>query len=145
MMKILDRSIRFRTPYNYDHVAERKESNMVLDPETGEVKPMPSCTVPDQTVSIREIVDRTQKGQIISGALKAVYNPEDVLPDPRSMDFVERKHALELAEKQLIELEARKKGVNAAKAAKKAKEVNELAAMRAELKAMREAKNTNPT
>ena len=141
-MKVL----KVRTPYNFDHESERKESNLVLDPETGEVKPMPSCTVPDQTVSIKEIVDRSRKGQIVSGALKAVYDPNDQMPDPRSLDYVERQEMLEFAEQQLSDLKARQEQRKSAKALKKAQEKAEFEAFQKNLKALREAKdepNTN--
>lgn len=139
---------QFRTPYNFDPSKERKESNWVFDPETGETKPMPSCTVPDQTVSIKEIVDRTRKGQIISGALKAVYDSTDQLPDPRSLDYVERQEIMEMADKELRELKQRQEQRNAAKAAKKAQDKADFELFQAHLKKLRETappveQNTN--
>lgn len=122
MTKISESLTSFSTPYNYDHEAQAKECNpIIVDRETGEVKPMPSCTVPDQTVSVREIVDRTRKGQIVTGALKGVFNPLDTTPDPRSMDFVERKAAIEKADYELAELKKRQDERSAAKEAKKRK------------------------
>lgn len=146
MKKTSERSIRFRTPYNYDHEMERKESNMVLDPETGELKPMPSCTVPDQTIPIREILDRTKRKQIVTGALKGAFNPLDTSPDPRSMDFVERKAAIERADQELAEIKKRQDERNAAKAAKKRKmeeDWKSFQAMREKLAAEKAAPNTN--
>lgn len=129
---------KFRTPYNFDPKDAPAESNFYVDAD-GVARNLPSVTVPDQTVSIREIVDRTRKGQIIAGTMKAVFDSTDEFPDPRTMDYVERKQALELADKQLAELKDRQDKRNAEKSAKKAKERADFELFQAHLKKLREA------
>lgn len=129
--------LKVRTPYNFDPDSEMKESNLVFDPETGEMKPMPSCTVPDQTISIRDILDRSRKGQIISGALKGSFDSTDQMPDPRSLDYVERQEMMELAERELADIKQRQDKRNADKAAKRAKERAEFEAFKQQLAAFK--------
>lgn len=55
----------------------------------------PSLTIPDQTMSIREIVDRYAKGLPIDGSRNPIWDEENDLPDWRTLDLAERQ---ELAE-----------------------------------------------
>lgn len=65
-----------------------------VTPSSGEVNTLPSMTVPDQCLSIREILIRYAKGLPIS-ASDPLYDGEDadfddLLPDPARMDLEER-------------------------------------------------------
>lgn len=57
----------------------------------GEVFRRPSKTIPDQTMTVREIMERYAKGLPIDGAKVPVYDGEDVdMPDLRTLDISER-------------------------------------------------------
>lgn len=61
-------------------------------PETiGETTDKPSKTVPDQSMTISEIISRTQKGLPVSGVRVPMYNETEdgVLPDVSKMDISE--------------------------------------------------------
>lgn len=71
-----------RTSLNYD---PSKHSNP-------EKFTMPSKTVPDQTMSINEILQRYARGLPIEGAKVPMYDESDdpvYLPDPRTLDLTE--------------------------------------------------------
>lgn len=76
-------------------------------PETkGESSNMPSKTVPDQSMTIAEIISRTQKGLPVSGVRVPMYNETEdgVLPDISKMDIseiYELKRQIEKTEKDL--------------------------------------------
>ncbi len=68
-----------------------------------EVNTLPSLTIPDQNMSIREIIERHTRGLPIN-AFTPVYEGEDYdLPDPKTLDLTERQ---ELAEKIKQEVES---------------------------------------
>jgi len=72
--------MKIRTMFNY---------NMTKGKQITQV----SQTIPDQTMSIRTILDRYAKGLPVSGYKTPIYEDgdiEDVLPDPRTMDLAER-------------------------------------------------------
>lgn len=81
----------------------------------------PSETIPDQTLSIRQILDRYARG-IPMDVKEPLWdeNPsiDDLMPDPRRMDLAERQ---EYALQAKQELETIKATINAKKA-KKAKD-----------------------
>lgn len=71
-------------------------------PVDGEKNDQPSKTVPDQTMSLRELIRRYASGLPINGQKVPLYeeNPDfDNLPDPRTLDLAEREElALQYAE-----------------------------------------------
>jgi hypothetical protein len=59
--------------------------------DLGEVNCYPSVTVPDQTMSLRQILERYARGLPVSGVLKTpIYDHENDLPNPATLDFAER-------------------------------------------------------
>lgn len=67
----------------------------------------PSMTVPDQTMGLREILERYTRGLPINGNVP-IYDEDDDLPDPRTLDLSER-HALAQSYKnELSEIHAKK-------------------------------------
>ena len=61
--------------------------------ERGKVFTEPSQTVPDQTMSIRTILDRYAKGLPTTGMKIPIYEDGDIdnyIPDPKTMDLAER-------------------------------------------------------
>lgn len=66
--------------------------NYYARPETkGETSDKPSLTVPDQSMTIAEIISRTQKGLPVSGVRVPMYNETEdgILPDVSKMDISE--------------------------------------------------------
>jgi len=84
-----------------------------------EVNFEPSQTVPDQTMSIRTILDRYSRGLPIGGQMESLWQEDDEyndMPDPRTLDLSERQ---ELAQQAAEELAAIKKTINSKKYPKK--------------------------
>lgn len=68
-----------------------------VTPCEGEWNNEPSCTVPDQAMSMREILARFAKGLPLGGSREseAYYDEENDLPDLRTLDLSERVELLE--------------------------------------------------
>ena len=69
----------------------------------------PSMTVPDQTMSIRTILERYSRGLPIGGRLDVLYDEENDLPDPRTLDLAERQELIENYSQEINEIKSRKK------------------------------------
>lgn len=97
-------------------------------PKNYKVFTMPSETVPDQTMSMRTILERYARGLPIDGSIKTPIwdeHPEDgAMPDPRTLDLAERQ---EMAENAKAELEELKTKLNKKAAAPKPEKTTELA------------------
>lgn len=75
--------------------------------QLGEVNTLPSMTIPDQTMSIRTIVDRYAKGLPVT-AFTPIYEGEDFyMPDPKTLDLVDRAELLESAKQEVESLKSR--------------------------------------
>lgn len=59
-------------------------------PKPGEVNTMPSMTVPDQCMSLQEILKRFARGLPVDGGRVPLYDEENDLPDIRTLDLTER-------------------------------------------------------
>jgi hypothetical protein len=85
--------LKVRTPFNFDYGIDAK----------AEVNDLPSLTVPDQTMSVKEILERYARGLPLgAGERVPMYDEEDDLPDPRTLDLVDRQ---ELSEQFKSEIE----------------------------------------
>ena len=69
----------------------------------------PSMTVPDQTMSIRTILERYTRGLPVGGRLDDYYDEEDILPDPMTLDLAERQELAENYKQEINEIKSRKK------------------------------------
>lgn len=58
-------------------------------PYEGEINNEPSMTVPDQTMSIRTILERHSRGLPIGGSMDVYYDEDDTMPDYRTLDLTE--------------------------------------------------------
>lgn len=70
----------------------------------------PSLTVPDQTMSIKEILTRFASGLPIGGQKEPLYDEsesEEYLPDPRYMDLADRQEYAEMYKQEFQEIKAR--------------------------------------
>jgi hypothetical protein len=81
--------------------------NYVYTEQKGEVNTLPSMTIPDQTMSIRTIVDRYARGLPVT-AFTPIYEGEDFyMPDPKTLDLVDRAELLESAKQEVESLKSR--------------------------------------
>lgn len=58
-------------------------------PSPGERNVLPSLTIPDMSIPIQELIRRQAAGLPLMGQRVAVYDPEDDLPDLRTLDLAE--------------------------------------------------------
>ena len=88
--------MRVKNSLNYDYTEEK-----------GEINTLSSMTIPDQTMSIRNIVDRYTRGLPVTG-FTPVYDGEDFyMPDPKTLDLVERAEMLENIKQEVESLKSR--------------------------------------
>lgn len=91
------KSTKFKTQYN-------------SLPDPGEINTLPSLTVPDQTMSIAEMVMRHRRGLPVFGnASIPVYHEDEsgepiLLPDYKHLDLAERQELLEKAKADIDRL-----------------------------------------
>lgn len=86
--------MKVKNSLNYDYTEQQ-----------GEVNSLPSMTIPDQTMSIRTIVDRYTRGLPVTGFTPIYDGEEFYMPDPKTLDLVERQ---ELSEQIKQEVEGLK-------------------------------------
>lgn len=97
--------MRWKTPWNAK-----------LFPKQYEINDQPSKTIPDQTMSMQEIMRRFASGLPVQGAKVPVYMGEDDdMPDLEHMDLAERQEALEAAKDELETIKAQANAKAAAK------------------------------
>jgi len=82
---------------NYDHTQQQYEVNK-----------QKSLTIPDQAMSIKEILNRYARGLDVEG-FRPIYDDEDItlddyMPDPRKMDLAERQEYKQAIEQELFQL-----------------------------------------
>lgn len=74
-------------------------------PTDHEVNTKPSETIPDQTMSIREIMERYARGLPISGAKVPVYHGEDeFIPNPKTIDLADMEAMKKAAAQEINDL-----------------------------------------
>lgn len=95
-----------------------------------------SMTIPDQTLSIKQILDRYARGLPLGGAKEPIYEgEEDFTPDLEHMDLADRQEYLENVEKEVSEIKERMDKREKQRAEKKAARA---AAEAAQVKALTE-------
>ena len=76
----------------------------------GEINNLPSQTIPDQTLSVRELLVRYAKGLPLDGMKQPIWEGEDGdAIDPRRLDLAERQELEIQARQELAEIEERLK------------------------------------
>lgn len=91
--------MKFKTNYNLDQFPEYK----------GQSNHEPSMTIPDQSMSIRELMIRHQRGLPLEGEKIPLYMEKDgVLPDIEKLDLSEKMDLLKAARQQVIDLRSRR-------------------------------------
>jgi hypothetical protein len=68
----------------------------------------PSKTVPDQSMSIKTILERYARGLPVGGRLDEYYDEEDTLPNPLTLDLAERQELAELYKQEINEIKSPK-------------------------------------
>lgn len=82
--------------------------NAVAFPKQYEINDQPSMTVPDQTMTLKEILDRYAKGLPVNGNNAVpLYDEEDTLPDMRTLDLSERAELAEQFAEELHEIKSK--------------------------------------
>lgn len=77
-------------------------------PIKGEINTRPSMTIPDQSLSVKEIMQRYAQGMPLNGIKDPIYHGEDeLIPDYGSMDLAEREALKSQIEGELITLKAK--------------------------------------
>ena len=85
----------------------KTQYNRELHPCNYEVNNEPSMTIPDQTMSIKTLLERYAKGLPLDGVKTPIWQEGedfDDLPDPRRMDLSERQEFAEQVRQELAEL-----------------------------------------
>lgn len=78
-------------------------------PKKVEITEGPSMTIPDQSMSVREILDRFSKGLPLSGARTPLYYGEDDdFPDFERMDLSERETYIKGVKEELESLKQKR-------------------------------------
>jgi DNA-binding transcriptional MerR regulator len=75
-----------------------------------EINDEPSLTIPDQSMSVRELITRYSSGLPLGGVKEQIYEGEDGDGiDPRRLDLAERQELEIAARQELAEIEERLK------------------------------------
>lgn len=98
----------------------------------GEINLDPSETVPDQSMSVKELMDRYARGLPLNGKTPVYTGEDDDMPDLARMDLAERE---EYAERVAQELEEIKERLN-----KRAKEIEDIKKLKADSEELRKLK-----
>lgn len=77
-----------------------------------EINTMPSMTIPDQTMSIRQIVERFAKGLPVDGLREPIWDIDNDLPDFNTLDLAERQELAQHYQSELENLNKRLKSTN---------------------------------
>lgn len=84
----------------------KTQYNRSLFPGVYEVNKQPSMTIPDQSMSVKTILDRFARGLPLGGSRVPVYDGEDDdMPDMARLDLAERQEIIENAKEELVELQ----------------------------------------
>lgn len=93
----------------------------------GQVNNEPSQTIPDQSMSLRELIIRYAKGLPLEGARTPIWEGEEGYEvDPETLDLAEREELAEKARQELQEINERIKNKVAEKKAKKRSEITDI-------------------
>lgn len=90
--------MKFKTPWNEVPSRNRGESNYG-----------PSMTIPDQTMSVAEIMQRYARGLPIEGAKVPLYDEDNDMPDINRLDLAERQEMIQQAKDELADIKERHK------------------------------------
>lgn len=72
--------------------------NAALFAKDYEANDMPSMTIPDQSMTVREIIDRHTRGIPFEAGKVPVYNEDEYWPEYKKMDLTEREELKQKAQ-----------------------------------------------
>lgn len=88
---------QFKTQYNYEEF-----------PDAGEIIKGRSMTIPDQTLSVKELMERYARGLSLSGVKVPIYEgDEEGMPDLEHLDLADRQLLLETAQQEIEDIRNR--------------------------------------
>lgn len=126
--------MKFKTQFNGPH------------PPMGEINRLPSATVPDQTMSIKEILDRHSRGLPISAGKVPIFDDsEEYFPDPSKMDLADREAYADLLREQYDEIQENLRATKKAQDDARAKAAAEAKQEKAFLKRLKEKQRNEVT
>lgn len=70
----------------------------------GEVNTLPSLTIPEQSMTVMELMQRHSAGLPLTGHRIPIFEGEDTMPDLEKLDLSERYALMEKAQKEFNEL-----------------------------------------
>lgn len=87
----------------------------------GEINTQPSLTIPDQTLSLREILDRYASGRPVEGraSYSDFYDEDNFHPDPRTLDLEELYQLAQKSQEDILEAKGKVDAYTAEEKAKK--------------------------
>ncbi|WNK13164.1 MAG: hypothetical protein [Microvirus sp.] len=93
--------MRWTTIYNHDWANAKRETNT-----------KPSMTLPNQSMSMREIMSKFASGMPINASQREeIYDGEDFYPDPKTLDLAELQQIKEQYRDEIKEIESRQKKI----------------------------------
>ena len=120
----------------------KNSANAHLFESKGEVNKQPSMTVPGQTMSVAEMVERYRRGLPIEGNANPIFNGEDALPNLDDLDLADRQELIEQIADQLVDVKQRLAAV--AKTKKEKEELDRIEALVQErLKAVKKSDDSS--
>lgn len=124
----------------------RHQHNYVAKEARREINTKPGLTVPDQTMSIKEIMERFARGIPMDNVAKIpIYDGEEnQLPDIRTLDLSEVQQLTEEARALGTKFRERREAQERDQADAAAKELAELKAAANELKELKAQSTNNP-
>lgn len=93
-----------KTPRTYNI---RTKRNYDANEQLYEWSPLPSLTIPDQALTMSEIMSRFAQGLPVHGEKVPVYNGDEELPDFQRMDLADKQEYLELNAAYVEEIKQR--------------------------------------
>jgi len=101
---------------------------------------LPSLTLPDNGMSLQEIVRRFAQGAPVPGAKQPIFNGDEDLPNLRTMDLADREAFLDQVNQEIIEIKER---INKFNQSQKQQNDNEQQRNRTENPAINEGQSSN--
>lgn len=87
--------LKIKTPYN----------GLVTSNHHEAVTELPSLTIPDQTLTVKQLMDRFSRGLPLDGAKIPVYHGDEFIPDFEKMDLVDKHAAMEANAERIKEMQ----------------------------------------
>lgn len=100
------------------------------EPAPGEINLLPSLTIPDDSMSVQEILHRHVRGLPLSGQKVPIYDQFSDLPDPRRLDLAEQQELRQKFTQELFELRSNEAKRQAELKAERQQEIDDRDAFR---------------